>query len=1130
MLDILKAKIGTNGGLKSDKLLNNKRSLSAEIRTDAEYRAQKLVEQLRQSSNPGLMEKFLGEYGLSTEEGVALMCLAEALLRVPDDETMDALIEDKIAPSKWGEHLNKSSSALVNASTWGLMLTGKVLNTDDSRGVVKTLRKLVKRMGEPVIRTAVRQAMREMGKQFVLGEDIKDALKNRRSGYRYSFDMLGEAAISTPDARRYEASYLNAAKALAPYCNSVSIHDNPGISVKLSALHPRYETLQRGRVMDELLPRLKGIARVAAEAGMGLNIDAEEADRLELSLEIFEDLARDKDLATWEGLGLVVQAYGHRAAPTIDWIDALARSTHRKFMVRLVKGAYWDGEIKHAQVGGHDAYPVFETKSETDRNYALCAEKLLSMRDRLYPQFATHNALTTATVLALAGDNKTGFEFQRLHGMGEALHEILRQETELPCRIYAPVGIHKDLLAYLVRRLLENGANSSFVSQITNEDVPIAEIVADPFETVETPIIGKPEDIFYPRKNSRGWNLNDPQELETFLTDRAEFETKTWTAKPQIAKRLTKSGPPKDIFNPATHSDLVGSVTFATEAQVVMAFEDAKVWDASPYQRAKTLRAASDLLEARHAEIFALLAREAGKTASDAVSELREAVDFLRFYADEAESRDGAPRGTIVTIAPWNFPLAIFLGQIAAALAAGNAVLAKPAEATPLIAALAVEILHEAGVPKTALQNLPGEGATVGAALTSNPRADGVVFTGSTATAKIIHKSVAENLSPEALFIAETGGINCMIVDSTALPQQAVNDVIASAFQSAGQRCSALRVLYLQEDIYDSTLKMLCEAMDELKLGEPWQTKTDIGPVINEAARAKFSEYIAQSDVIHQACDLPDTGHFIQPTLIRVESRADVKQEIFGPVLHVIKFDPDDLNEILDDINARDYALTFGLHTRIDNRVDEITRKLRVGNIYVNRNQIGAVVGSQPFGGSGLSGTGPKAGGPDYLPRFYQFDRVTLPPEIKTEIGLEDAQSAIDDAPALPFHPLHTIDCPGPTGESNRLTHYARGKILCLGPDVEEQVLLVEGAGGRGIALPGLDPDHLEHLNGFAAVLHWGPEADQRAARMALSKRDGPVLPLATTRDVAWAVTTEVHVCIDTTASGGNAALLAGED
>lgn len=1129
MLSTFRNKIQARTHGSPDDVLASFPELSADIRAEAQIKADALVTKLRNSANPGLMEKFLGEYGLSTDEGVALMCLAEALLRVPDADTMDALIEDKIAPSQWGTHLNKSSSALVNASTWGLMLTGKVLDTDKSRGVVKSLRNAVKRLGEPVIRTAVRQAMREMGKQFVLGEDIKDALKNRRAGYRYSFDMLGEAAISTPDARRYEASYIKATEALAPYCNSSSIHDNPGISVKLSAIHPRYETLQRDRVMDELLPRLKGIALIAAKSGIGLNIDAEEADRLDLSLDLFESLARDPDLADWDGLGLVVQAYALGAGAVIDWIHALAVETDRRFMVRLVKGAYWDGEIKHAQVGGHTHYPVFATKSETDRHYALCSAKLLSLRDRLYPQFATHNALTVATVLALAGEDRTGFEFQRLHGMGDALHEILRKETGLPCRIYAPVGIHKDLLAYLVRRLLENGANSSFVSQITNREVPVEAIIADPFEIVETPLIGPPQDIFAPRKNSRGWNLNDPKTLEVFIRDREVFATKNWVAKPQIAKRVTATNKAHDVVNPADGSDVVGSVKFATLSHVEAAFKGAKPWDASPYQRAKILREASDLLESRHSEIFALLAREAGKTAADAVAELREAVDFLRYYADEAETRNGTPRGTIITIAPWNFPLAIFLGQISAGLAAGNAVIAKPAESTPLIAALAVEMLHKAGVPKTALQNLPGEGATVGAALTSDLRAKGVVFTGSTATAKIIHKSVAENLSPEALFIAETGGINCMVVDSTALLQQAVSDIIASAFQSAGQRCSALRLVFLQEDIYDDTLKMLSEAMDELHLGQPWDLATDVGPVIDDAARAKFLAYIAQSDVLHQAGDLPDIGHFIQPTLVRVNGRADVKQEIFGPVLHVAKFDPDYLDDILQEIETADYSLTFGLQTRIDNRVDEVAKTLRVGNIYVNRNQIGAVVGSQPFGGSGLSGTGPKAGGPDYLPRFYNFDPVTVPAGETDMLSLDAAQAIIDAAPSLPRHPLHTLDCPGPTGESNRLTRYARGNILCLGPDVEEQMLLVEGAGGRGIPLPGLDPAHLTHLEDFAAVLHWGAAEEQRAARVALSKRDGAILPLATTRDVSWAVTTEVHICIDTTASGGNAALLSGQ-
>ncbi len=1100
-----------------------------ETRQVATTLARALVKTLRDDAKPGLMEKFLGEYGLSTDEGVALMCLAEALLRVPDSETMDALIEDKIAPSEWGAHINKSSSTLVNASTWGLMLTGKVLDTDDSRGLVKTVRNLVKRLGEPVIRTAVKQAMREMGRQFVLGQTIQEALKNRRPGYRYSFDMLGEAAISTADARRYEAAYREAAEALAPYCNSHSVHDNPGISVKLSALHPRYETLQSDRVMLELLPRISGLAHMAAKSGMGLNIDAEEADRLDLSLDIFKALANDPALSDWDGLGLVVQAYGRRAASVIDWVSDLARATNRKFMVRLVKGAYWDGEIKHAQVGGHDLYPVFTSKVETDRNYMICAQKLLGLRPNIYPQFATHNARSAAEVLALAGDDTTGFEFQRLHGMGDALHETLRQDTGLPCRIYAPVGVHRDLLAYLVRRLLENGANSSFVSQITDRDVPIEAIIADPFDAALGPSFIRPSEIFGPRQNSKGWNLQDPRSLNEFVESREKFAETTWQAKPQIVKSGLSKGALKQVLNPANRKDVVGNVQYATPKHVELAFRSAKPWAAPVQKRVAILRDCADALETRHAEIFALLAREAGKTASDAVAELREAVDFLRYYADQAELNTGEPLGTVVTIAPWNFPLAIFLGQIAAALAAGNAVIAKPAEATCLVAHLAVEILHAAGVPKTAMQNLPGEGSVIGAALTSDPRANGVVFTGSTQTAQIINRNVAQHLSPSAPLIAETGGINCMIVDSTALPQQAVTDIIASAFQSAGQRCSALRLLYLQDDIYDSVLKMLMEAMDELNLAQPWDISTDVGPVIDEMARARFSAYIAKSDVIHQSGDLPDIGHFIQPTLIRVGGRADVTEEIFGPVLHVAKFAPETLPAIVKEIDSADYALTFGLHTRIDTRVDNITRQLRVGNIYVNRNQIGAVVGCQPFGGSGLSGTGPKAGGPDYLPRFLSMAAEHLP-TLKNQslIGREKAQSLIDAAAQTNLKILHTVDCPGPTGEDNRLTTYISGRTLCLGPDVELQMNLVGANGGVGVPLPNLDLNALKHLSGFSGVIHWGDAEEQRKTRLVLSERDGPILPLATGKDVLWAMTAEQHICIDTTASGGNTELLSG--
>lgn len=1102
---------------------------SSEIRQSATQHAHALVTQLRNDAKLGLMEKFLGEYGLSTDEGVALMCLAEALLRVPDSETMDALIEDKIAPSEWSTHLNKSSSTLVNASTWGLMLTGKVLDTDDSRGVVKTVRNLVKRLGEPVIRTAVKQAMREMGRQFVLGQTIEEALKNRRGGYRYSFDMLGEAAISTVDARRYENAYREAAEALIPFCNSASVHDNPGISVKLSALHPRYETLKTERVMKELLPRITGLAKLAARSGMGLNIDAEEADRLDLSLKIFEALARNPSLKDWEGLGLVVQAYGKRAESVIDWIAEVSFATDRRFMVRLVKGAYWDVEIKHAQVGGHESYPVFTSKSETDRNYMMCAAKLLDLRPMIYPQFATHNARSATEVLALAGEDPSGFEFQRLHGMGDALHEILRRNTGVPCRIYAPVGVHRDLLAYLVRRLLENGANSSFVSQITNRDVPISRIIADSFEANIPPNFVQPNEIFEPRVNSKGWDLQDPVVLDNFIKARENFANVSWKAKPQIATRHLSKGEVRSVLNPANGEDRLGTVRYATVKQVDAAFAAAKPWTAPVDMRAKTLRKAAEGLEEHHAELFALLAREAGKTAADAVAELREAVDFLRYYADQAEIILGPPLGTLITIAPWNFPLAIFLGQIAAGLAAGNAVIAKPAEATCLIASLAVKILYDAGIPKTALQNLPGEGAVIGAALTSNPRADGVVFTGSTKTAQIISKTVANRLAPSAPMIAETGGINCMIVDSTALSQQAVTDIIASAFQSAGQRCSALRLLYLQDDIYEPVLKMLCEAMDELKLGQPWDMATDVGPVIDETARARFSDYIARSKVIHQSCDLPDIGHFIQPTLVEVRGRSDVTQEIFGPVLHIAKFDPANLPEIVKEIDDADYALTFGLHTRIDTRVDNMTRQLRVGNIYVNRNQIGAVVGSQPFGGSGLSGTGPKAGGPDYLSRFLFSPSLNLEkPSSQTEIDQQSAQRLIDAAPEPDFKILYMLNCPGPTGESNRLSKFIAGRTLCLGPDVEMQMNIVSATGGIGVALPNLNLEALERLNGFSSVIHWGDADNQRAARQALARRRGPILPLATGKNIQWAITAEQHVCIDTTASGGNTELLSG--
>ncbi len=804
-----------------------------------------LVRQIRADVRPGLMEVFLAEYGLSTEEGISLMCLAEALLRVPDADTMDALIEDKIAPSDWGKHLGHSASSLVNASTWALMLTGKVLD-DQEPGIAGHLRGAIRRLGEPVIRRAVRQAMKEMGRQFVLGETINAAMeraaKMEAQGYTYSYDMLGEAARTAEDAERYAVSYSKAIAAIARAAKSDDIRANPGISVKLSALHPRYEVAQEARVMEELVPVTRDLARQAARAKMGFNIDAEEADRLTLSLKVIEAVLADPELDGWDGFGVVVQAYGRRAGKVLDWLHALAAKHDRKIMVRLVKGAYWDAEIKRAQVLGLADFPVFTRKEATDVSYIANAKKLLAMTDRIYPQFATHNAHTVAAILDM-GRGKP-FEFQRLHGMGERLHDIVLKREQTRCRIYAPVGAHRDLLAYLVRRLLENGANSSFVNQIVDEDVPAEDVAACPLDAVEAMLpglsnrtIARGPDLFAPeRGNSEGFDLTDAPTLARIETAREAHAKAHLTAQPLLACKVAGRAP-KPVVNPATGAR-IGTVIEATTADVDGALAAAKPWNAPAAERAKILDRASDLYEENFGAIFAILAREAGKNLPDAVAELREAVDFLRYYAAQSLALSRKPVGIFTCISPWNFPLAIFSGQIAAALSTGNAVLAKPAEQTPLIAAFAVALLHKAGVPASALQLLPGDGATVGAKLTSDPRIGGVCFTGSTETAQTIRRAMAENLAPGAPLIAETGGLNAMIVDSTALPEQAVRDIVASSFQSAGQRCSALRCLYVQEDIAPHFTDMLFGAMEELTLGDPWQLSTDVGPVID--AEAEF--------------------------------------------------------------------------------------------------------------------------------------------------------------------------------------------------------------------------------------------------------------------------------------------------
>jgi len=1106
-------------------------ALATDDRAEICRNAEELVRDIRAATAPGLMEVFLAEYGLSTDEGIALMCLAEALLRVPDADTIDALIEDKIAPSDWGRHLGHSTSSLVNASTWALMLTGRVLD-DDQPGPVRHMRAAIKRLGEPVIRTAVSRAMKEMGRQFVLGENINAAMERaagmEKKGFTYSYDMLGEAARTEADAKRYHLSYSRAISAIATACVHDDTRKNPGISVKLSALHPRYEIAQADAVMVDLVPRLRALALLAKSAGMGLNVDAEEADRLALSLEVIDRVLAEPALAGWEGFGVVVQAYGPRAGTVIDTLYEMAERHSRKIMVRLVKGAYWDTEIKRAQVEGIDGFPVFTQKAATDVSYICNAHKLLGMTDRIYPQFATHNAHTVAAILHIANDPET-FEFQRLHGMGETLHQLVLDKYKTRCRIYAPVGAHSDLLAYLVRRLLENGANSSFVNQIVDEAVPPSVVAADPFGALfqdTAPDIPKGPDVFKPqRANARGFDLAHSLTMDEIDAARGVFSRHQWHGEPLLAKAPARGHDGTEtVGNPADTSTPPGTITWAQTADVDAAFAAAMPWDAPLATRRAVLERAAQLMEDNYGEIFALLAREAGKCLPDCVAELREAVDFLRYYASQATGEP--PAGTFVCISPWNFPLAIFSGQIAAALAAGNAVLAKPAEQTPLIAHLAVGLLHKAGVPRAALQLLPG-GGDIGAQLTSDARVGGVAFTGSTVTALRIRSAMATHCTPGTPLIAETGGLNAMIVDSTALPEQAVQAVIESAFQSAGQRCSALRCLYVQEDIAEGFIKMLTGAMKTLILGDPWHISTDVGPVIDEAARQTIAAHIAQAQVegrVLAQLDTPTDGTFVAPTLIKVSGISDLEREIFGPVLHLATFKSKELDQILADINATAYGLTFGLHTRIDDRVQYVSERIHAGNIYINRNQIGAIVGSQPFGGEGLSGTGPKAGGPHYLPRFAAVDRV------ETDAAFTHAQNNLPALGSDASRIVETLSLPGPTGESNRLSTLPRAALLCLGPGAKAtaaQARAVRSLGGVAVEMEGfIAPEELTEGPAYGGVMWWGDASTARAIEQALALRQGPIIPLIPGRPDPARVLGERHVCVDTTASGGNAALL----
>lgn len=1152
--------------------------------------AHQLVSAVRQQrTRASGVDALMHEFSLSSEEGVALMCMAEALLRIPDHATADRLIADKISKGDWRKHLGESPSLFVNAATWGLLVTGKLVSTNSDQGLGSALSRLITKGGEPLIRKGVDLAMRMLGNQFVTGQTIDEALKNgqdnEKRGYRYSYDMLGEAALTAHDAAFYFSAYETAIHAIGKASNGRGIKDGPGISVKLSALHPRYSRAQRARCMNELLPLLKKLLLLAKHYNIGLNIDAEETERLELSLDLMEALAFDAELKGFEGIGFVVQAYQKRCPYVIDYLIDLARRSGTKFMVRLVKGAYWDSEIKRAQVDGMSGFPVYTRKVYTDVSYLLCAQKLLASTTVIYPQFATHNALTLATIYSWAQQaNITDYEFQCLHGMGETLYDqvVGKDKLNKPCRIYAPVGSHQTLLAYLVRRLLENGANSSFVNQIVDEAISIDTLIADPL-SIAAELGGKPHsgislpaDLFgIERKNSAGLDFSNELELQKIATHFAVCSEQIITAAPLLYGQVSATNS-QPVINPADHQDVVGHVIQADAQDVQMALLAAENYaidwqTVAPSERAAILKKAANLLETQTLDFMALAIREAGKSLPNALAEVREAVDFLRYYAAQVEFLPNSQAlGPVVCISPWNFPLAIFLGEVGAALAAGNVVLAKPAEQTPLIAFKAIQLLHEAGVPRGALQFLPGTGEVVGAQLVADPRVKGVIFTGSTEVAHLINRtlakrSVAENI--DIPLIAETGGQNVMIVDSSALPEQVVNDVISSAFDSAGQRCSALRVLCLQVDIADKTLEMLKGAMQELRVGKPNQLAVDIGPVIDAEAQSALQAHInnmRERSKNFYALDLPvscENGTFIAPTVMEIASLSELSKEVFGPVLHVLRYKRDDLPKLIASINASGFGLTLGVHSRIDETIDFITQRAHVGNIYVNRNIVGAVVGVQPFGGEGKSGTGPKAGGPLYLKRLQRHPSAAIAGHTvyerqapgaldallvwaKTHGHEKIAELADQYAHRSPYQ--MTMVLPGPTGERNTLSFAPRGRVFCAASTVNSllnQIAALLATGNTPVlpaqsiallpsGLPMVVRDHILQA-----------EADQAQVQFALidtnslahyktlfAAQNEAIVCVIETQESSeaplWRLVAERALCINTTAAGGNASLM----
>ncbi|AHJ64477.1 bifunctional proline dehydrogenase/L-glutamate gamma-semialdehyde dehydrogenase PutA [Granulibacter bethesdensis] len=1186
-------------------------SLSDHAASQADTLARLLAERLREHGPGNGLPTLIQEYDLSSQEGVALMCLAEALLRIPDDGTRDALIRDKIGRGEWHTHLGWTRPLFVNAATWSLVLTGRLVAPSSASTLGAALTRLIGRAGEPVIRHAMDRVVRLLGTRFVAGETIEAALavtsRLWTQGFRHSYDMLGEAAMTRADADRYYRAYEHAidcigatlrARGYEPAEDMAPLIEAPSISIKLSALHPRYEHTQHARIMQDLPPLLRNLAAMARANGIALTIDAEEADRLPLSLDVLAALCADPVVAGWNGIGLAVQAYQRRAPAVIENLIDLARHHGRRIMVRLVKGAYWDSEIKRAQIDGLESFPVFTRKSYTDLSYVACARMLLEAPDAVFPQFATHNARTVATIIAMAEEitgvsfNPDQYEFQCLYGMGEALYtDVVRFDgLNRPCRIYAPVGTHETLLAYLVRRLLENGANTSFINRVSDTTISIDQLIADPVQQILAmrtecgtphPTIRSPRILYGPeRENAWGIDLTDATRMAQLAEACITLSSKRWLV--SIEEDVDRER--ISIRNPAASWDHIGDVVFATAEEVDRAIARARqaapLWAAElPSRRAACLREAADAMERDVALFISLAVREAGKTIPNAIGEVREAVDFLRYYAAGIENgwntQTHLPLGVVTCISPWNFPLAIFTGQVAAALAAGNAVLAKPAEQTPLIAAEAVAVLHRAGVPTAVLQLVPGDGA-VGARLVADSRIDGVVFTGSTEAARSIQRSLSYRLNTHGdpvPLIAETGGQNAMIVDSTALPEQVVSDVLVSAFDSAGQRCSALRVLCLQDDIADLVITMLRGALQERVTARPDRLDTDIGPVISAAARDAIEDHIAAMAragcTVHRAALRQETedGFFVSPTIIELGSHPIPDKEVFGPVLHVLRFRRDDLSDVIARVNATGYALTFGIHSRIQKTVDYACMKSTAGNIYVNRSIIGAVVGVQPFGGHGLSGTGPKAGGPLYLSRLVAH-APPLPTPVK-QVFIEKEENAvpvlvkvwqawikqqgIEPLSLLILRYDRDMVLPGPVGEQNIYRLSPRSTLLCIASDLEGLSYLVQSALAAGIKHIAVSipaditgvfntlPDALRSTVVLAAsdqegnadaVLFEGDDSALIALQTRLAHQSGRIVPVYRIRrqggDIPLlALVAECTISINTAAAGGNAALMA---